>query len=258
MDVQPSTQLRLYVLASGSKGNAAVVEGPEGSVLVDCGLSRRELHRRADLVECDLGRVQAIFITHEHSDHVKGLPVIAKHFDGPIYATPGTAAARKLELEPLTHDSSLEVAGMHVQAFPLSHDVSDPMCFRFDLMYNDVSLDSVGWATDTGKLTKKALKTLHDCRILGIEANHDPEMLADGPYPYYLKARVGGNRGHLSNAQAAQALPELIGAHTKAVVAMHISQNNNEARCVREALTPVVGDSCELYLARQDEPVVIW
>ena len=256
-----TAQMHLYILASGSKGNAAVVEGPNGSVLVDCGLSRRELHRRADTIGCDLDRVCAILITHEHGDHVRGLPVIAKHFDGPIYTTAGTAQARGLELETIAHDATLSLGGMRVQAFPLSHDVSDPACFRFDLLDGTRSVDAVGWATDTGVLTSAAQRILHDCRILGIEANHDPDLLATGPYPYYLKRRVGGSHGHLSNTQAAEALPNLVTRRTQTVVAMHISQKNNTESCVRTALRSAldeIDEQVELVLARQDEPVLVW
>ena len=255
-----SARMHLFVLASGSKGNAAVVEGPEGSVLVDCGLSRRELHRRADACGCDLGRVRAVLVTHEHSDHVKGLPVVRKHFDGPVYATPGTATARGLALEPLAHDATLVLGGMRVQAFPLSHDVADPMCFRFDVLEEGTGavVDSIGWATDTGTLTRQAREVLRGCRILGIEANHDPDMLAHGPYPPFLRARVGGAHGHLSNVQAAKAIPQLVTARTQTVVAMHISQKNNTPALVRATLERAVGDGCELQLASQDEPLVVW
>ena len=253
-----TARMHLYVLASGSKGNAAVVEGPEGSVLVDCGLSRRELRRRADLIGCDLSHVRAILVTHEHGDHIKGLPVIAKHFDGPIYTTAGTARARGLDLETIAHDATLELGGMNVQAFPLSHDVADPLCFRFELRDGDASIDAVGWATDTGVLTPHALSALKGCRILGIEANHDPDMLANGPYPYYLKKRVGGSHGHLSNVQAAKALPKLVTKRTQTVVAMHISQKNNTPARVREALQDSLDERVKLVVASQDEPIVIW
>lgn len=254
-------RMRLYILASGSKGNAAVVEGPDGSVLVDCGLSRRELHRRANLVGCDLDRVCAVLVTHEHGDHTKGLPVICKHFDGPIYATAGTANARAgmacLPLTTMPHDGTLSLGGMRVQAFPLSHDVSDPMCFRFEVVERAVVRDAIGWATDTGVLTKQALAALRGCRILGIEANHDPQMLATGPYPGYLKVRVGGRTGHLSNAQAAEALPELVTSETQAVVAMHISENNNTPELVARALEAAVAGGADVHLASQDVPLVL-
>ena len=130
-------QIHLYILASGSKGNAAVIAGPNGSLLVDCGISRKQLRLRADEVGCDLGRVSAILVTHEHGDHTSGLSVICKHFDGPIFATAGTVAGRKhLSALPFTlidHDETLELCGMRVRAFPTSHDVNDPMCFRFEV-----------------------------------------------------------------------------------------------------------------------------
>lgn len=254
--------IHLHILASGSKGNAAVVEGPSGSVLVDCGISRRELHRRADAAAVDLSRVEAILVTHEHTDHTSGLPVVCKHFDGPVYATFGTAHARPalaaLPFTTVAHDVTLSLGGMHVQAFPLSHDVADPICFRFEAWEQDHLVDALAWATDTGVLTKQAFEALHGCRILGIEANHDREMLATGPYPYFLQKRVGGNHGHLSNAQAAEALPQLLTSETQTVIAMHISQKNNLPSLAHDALCEAVGTRAEVLVASQTEPLTIW
>ena len=256
--------IHLYLLASGSKGNAAVVEGPEGSVLVDCGISRKELRRRAGLVDCDLGRVRAILVTHEHSDHVGGLPVICKHFDGPVYATAGTASCTRLapfDVTAVRHGCTLSLAGMRIQAFPLSHDVADPMAFRFEVPGDDGPRDAVGWATDTGVLTDEARRALRGCRTLGIETNHDPDMLAHGPYPYYLKARVGGSHGHLSNVQAAEALPDLVTSRTETVVGMHVSEKNNRPelaiRTLSEALE-AMGRTPRVRVASQTQPLVIW
>ena len=254
--------MHLYILASGSKGNAAVVEGPEGSVLVDCGLSRRELHRRADLVNCDLSRVCAVLVTHEHGDHTSGLSVIANHFDGPFYATEGTATARthlqRLPFTQVNHDCQLQLGGMSIRAFPTSHDVHDPMCFRFEVLREGRVVDALAWATDTGFLTPAALAALRGCRILGIEANHDPQMLADGPYPYYLKKRVGGDAGHLSNNQAAEALPQLVTEDTETVVAMHISEKNNLPELAEQALLRGVNGRATVRLGSQTKPIVIW
>lgn len=256
-----SSQLRLYILASGSAGNATVVEGPEGSVLVDCGLSRKELRRRAELVDCDLARVCAILITHEHGDHTKGIPVVAKHFDGTIYATTGTMEARTalapVAYEPLTSGDTISIGGMRVRCFSLSHDVEDPIAFRFDVCDGDELIDSVGWATDTGVLTDSALEILAGCRILGIETNHCPKMLANGPYPYYLKQRVGGSHGHLSNDQAVEALARLVTDRTETVVGMHISQENNRPSLARKVLEEAVGDRVEVRIAKQFDPIVV-
>lgn len=265
-------QIHLHVLASGSKGNAALVEGPGGFVLVDCGISNRELQRRTGELGLDLGRVRAVLLSHEHSDHTRGLPVFAKHFDGPLYATAGTVGARKdlmgLAFRLVDHSCELDLAGMHVRAFPTSHDVADPMCFRFE-----TDDDALGYCTDTGTLTHEALELLFGVRILALESNHDQKMLACGPYPAYLKARVGGERGHLSNAQAAEALRELVDEDTETVVAMHLSQENNRpSTCVR-TLAEAVGAAAvddtwgeartpdgllSICAAAQDWPMTIW
>jgi phosphoribosyl 1,2-cyclic phosphodiesterase len=254
--------IHLHILASGSKGNAAVVEGPTGSVLVDCGISRRELRRRADLAMCDLSRVEAILVTHEHTDHTSGLPVVCKHFDGPVYATFGTAHARpalaSLPFTTVARNATLSLGGMRIQAFPLSHDVADPVCFRFEVWEQSHLVDALAWATDTGVLTRQALEALRGCRILGIEANHDREMLVNGPYPYYLQKRVGGDHGHLSNAQAAEVLPQLLTPETQTVVAMHVSQKNNLPELAEDALAQAVGTQAEVLVASQTEPITIW
>ncbi|MGN0055469.1 MAG: MBL fold metallo-hydrolase [Atopobiaceae bacterium] len=236
--------IHLYVLASGSKGNAAVVAGPTGSVLVDCGISRRALHQRADQVGCDLDRVQAILVTHEHADHTDGLSVVMNHFDGPIYATAGTAAGRKflahIPFQLVDHDATLQLGGMQVQCFGTSHDVNDPMCFRFSVQDGNQD-DALGWVTDTGYLSDRALDLLYGCRILGIESNHDPRMLQTGPYPGFLKQRIASDIGHLSNDQAADALRDLVTPQTETVVGLHLSQENNRPSLACRTLAAAVG-----------------
>ena len=267
-------EIHLHVLASGSKGNAALVEGPEGSVLVDCGISRRALLGRAEELGVDVGRVVAVVLTHEHSDHVGGLSVFCNRFDGPLFATAGTVAARRYLTElPFTlvgHADELELAGMRVRTFPTSHDVADPVGLRFS-----TDDDALGFCTDTGELGEEALEALAGVRILALESNHDERMLAAGDYPAYLKARVAGPTGHLSNAQAAAALARLVGPDTETVVAMHLSQENNRPSvCVRtlaeavgaevatgedgrpEARTP--DGRLTICCAAQDWPLTVW
>ena len=232
-------QIHLHVLASGSKGNAAVVEGPGGLVLVDCGISRKALLGRADELGLDLSRVAGVVLTHEHSDHVGGLSVFCNHYDGPMYATAGTAGARRylatMPFEVVGSSDEFELAGMRVRTFPTSHDVADPVGLRFE-----ADDDALGFCTDTGELGEEALRGLAGTRILALESNHDERMLATGDYPAYLKVRVGGPCGHLSNAQAAAALGRLVGPDTETVVAMHLSQENNRpSLCVRELAAAV-------------------
>lgn len=267
-------KIHLHVLASGSKGNAALVEGPEGLVLVDCGISRRALLGRAAELGVDMGRVRAVLLTHEHADHVGGLTVFCNHFDGKLVATAGTVAARgylsNLPFTIIGHSDAVEVAGMEVRAFPTSHDVADPVGFRFS-----TGDDVLGFCTDTGVLGDEAMEALADARILALESNHDERMLASGPYPGYLKARVAGPTGHLSNAQAAEGLRNLVGDDTETVVAMHLSQENNRpSTCVRtlaaavgaemasgadgrpEARTP--DGRLTICCAAQDWPLSVW
>lgn len=233
-------KIHLHILASGSKGNACVVEGPEGSVLIDCGISRRELISRAAVLGIDVGRVQALLLTHEHSDHVAGVTVFCKHFEGELLATAGTVSARNylsgLPFSCFSPGDTREIAGMAVQIFPTSHDVADPVGFRFEC-----SGDALGYCTDTGMLTRSSLEALRGCRILAIESNHDSSMLERGPYPAFLKARVRSTGGHLSNDQAAEALPRLVTDDTEAVVAMHISEKNNRPGIAVRTLAEAVG-----------------
>ncbi|HJA29406.1 MAG TPA: MBL fold metallo-hydrolase [Candidatus Olsenella pullicola] len=267
-------EIHLHVLASGSKGNAALIEGPGGIVLVDDGISRKALLARADELGVDANRIVGVILTHEHSDHVGGLSVFCNRFDGPLFATAGTAGARRYLAElPFTlvgHDDEFELAGMRVRTFPTSHDVADPVGLRFS-----TEDDALGFCTDTGKLGEKALEALSGTRILALESNHDERMLATGDYPAYLKARVGGPCGHLSNARAAEALERLVGEDTETVVAMHLSQENNRPSiCVRtlaEAVGAQVGADDEgrpeartkdgrltICCAAQDWPMSVW
>ena len=245
--------IHLHILASGSKGNACVVEGPRGSVLIDCGISRRSLLGRAAELGIDMGRVQALLVTHEHSDHVSGISVFAKGFNGELFATAGTVGARSylasLPFKTFKPGDALEVAGMRVQTFHTSHDVIDPVGFRFEC-----GADALGYCTDTGVLTPQAREALRGCRILALESNHDVKMLKNGPYPAFLQARILGAGGHLSNDQAAEALPQLLCDGTETVVAMHLSEKNNLPSIARRALEAVVGGRAAVVIAAQDAP----
>jgi len=267
-----SPQIHVHVLASGSKGNATIIEGPEGYVLIDCGISLRSLRSRAAELGLDLADVRAVLVTHEHSDHVSGLSVLCNHYEGPLYATAGTVGARdylgNLGFDLIEREDELDLAGMRVSVFPTSHDVADPVAFRFQ-----TDDDTVGYCTDTGVLTPLAHGLLHGCRILALEANHDVQMLRNGPYPAFLKRRVGGEKGHLSNDQAAEALGDLVTDATQTVIAMHISQKNNRpSTCVRTLAAAVGAEAANstfteartpdgmltIVAAAQDRPLSVW
>ncbi len=227
--------LKLHVLGSGSKGNCAVVEAPDGLVMVDAGLSCRETVRRMRAAGLDEGDVKALVVTHEHSDHVAGVPVWCKRFDGAVLASAGTLEARQklagIRAETFRPGDELDVCGMRVRTFATSHDVVNPVGLRFELQG-----DAIAIATDTGTLPEGALAALADARVLAIECNHDVGMLKRGEYPAYLKARILSDTGHLSNAQAAAAAADLVTDRTEEVLAMHLSQDNNRPSLAVRAL----------------------
>lgn len=227
--------LKLHVLASGSKGNCALVQAPDGLIMVDCGLSRKETLARMHALGLDERDVQALLVTHEHGDHVRGMPVWCKHFHGAVFASQGTLES-KGALAAIAHETfdpgdELDVCGVRIRIFSTSHDVENPVGFRFSC-----AGDSIAYATDTGVLSSTALATLADARVLALESNHDVAMLKEGEYPAYLKARILSEVGHLSNAQAAEAAPALVTDRTEHLVAMHLSQDNNRPSLAVKAL----------------------
>ena len=228
--------LRLHVLGTGSKGNSCVLETPEACILIDCGLSCRQIFTRMQTLGLDPARIGAIIVTHEHTDHIGGLRVTASKARVPVYASRGTAGSepwpRGVLAEELQARRSLTVCGVRVTPFDVPHDATEPMGFRFER-----AGDAVGYCTDMGHLTDEAGEYLRDARILALESNHDPAMLSAYPgYPYALKQRIGGDSGHLSNDQAADALGELVTSATQTLVGMHISQHTNLPSICRRAL----------------------
>lgn len=235
-----ATRLHLHVLGSGSKGNCVLVEGPEGIIMVDDGFSRREVLRRMNALGIDEALVRAVIITHEHSDHVKGLPVWCKRFAGELYASKGTPGTRStisdLPFFEFEAGDELEIAGIAVRTFPTSHDVANPIGLRFDCRD-----DSIGLMTDTGIVSPQAREVLEGSRILALESNHDVSMLRNGDYPRHLQDRILSEKGHLSNEQAAEAVTAVVGDRTEYVVAMHISQENNRPSLAVRSLAGALG-----------------
>lgn len=240
MDTGKSGALRLHILGSGSKGNCALVEGPQGLIMIDDGFSKREVLRRMHELGLDEHDVRALLLTHEHTDHVSGISVWCRAFKIDLFASVGTPETRSyLDALPFCEfipGKAFEVAGVSVQTFPTSHDVVNPVGFRFDC-----SGDSIGYATDTGILTDAAADALEDVRILALESNHDVPMLRTGSYPRYLQDRIISDTGHLSNEQASDSAADLVGPRTEQLVAMHISQENNRPSLAVRSLAGTLG-----------------
>lgn len=244
-------QLHLHVLGSGSKGNCALIEGPQGLIMIDNGFSRREALGRMHQLGLSERNVCTLIITHEHSDHVKGVGVWTRAFSTPVFAARGTMAARAslkdIDAEEFDPGDELVIAGVRVQTFSTSHDVTNPCGMAFSLdSANDRSAgadgtDTIGFVTDTGVLVRDAASLLYGSRILALESNHDVSMLRCGPYPRQLQDRILSDYGHLSNEQAADAAAKLISDNTQSLVAMHISQENNRPSLAVRALAHAVG-----------------
>jgi phosphoribosyl 1,2-cyclic phosphodiesterase len=222
--------LRLVVLGSGSGGNAVVVESGGARVLVDAGFSCRELERRMRAVGLDPDSIDALLLTHEHEDHVRGAGRFALRHHVPVWATKGTLAGTELPADVVARVSILdsgrpvEIAGQFaVEPFAIPHDAREPVGFVLE----DRSGRRVGIAGDLGCRSKLAWARLVELDLLVLEANHDLDMLRCGPYPWALKQRVAGRHGHLSNVEASDGLPELLSARLRAIVAYHLSRVNN-------------------------------
>ena len=231
--------MEVVVLASGSSGNAALVTSGETSVLVDAGISARALRTRLFEFGRQVEEIAAIVLTHEHSDHVKGLEVLLKRDPIPVFATAGTWSRLEVRSESggeLVSGTRLRVGELTVLPVATSHDACEPVA-----MVVDDGHGQLGLCTDTGVFTKLLAQRFGGCELLLIEANHDADMLRHGPYPWPLKQRIASRHGHLANHQTAEALDELGTLHTRAVVGLHLSEHNNQPAMVTEVLRHAVG-----------------
>lgn len=223
-------RLSVRFVGSGSSGNAAALSYGDACVLLDCGFGPRTLKQRLASCGVDAARVQAVLITHEHSDHVAGLKLFARRPDVVICATAKTSAALSFgpraacQRHGIQPGQTFEVGPFSITPFAISHDAADPVCYRFALPDGTVA----AFATDLGYPNREALAALANADIVGIESNHDPELLRTGPYPSFLKQRIRSEVGHLSNQQAADTLAAIAGPRLRQLFLMHLSQTNNQ------------------------------
>jgi len=230
--------LRVVFLGSGSSGNAAAITDGTTTVLVDCGFSAREVAQRLSTANISPRSVCAVLVTHEHVDHVRGVGVFARRHatQCAVLATAGTRSRAALDtgamcVEVVRAGKPTRVGTLDVLPFSTSHDAAEPVGFRIDSCGS-----AIGIATDTGVLTDEAAEALQGVDILCLESNHDVGMLEHGPYPAFLKRRIRSHAGHLSNADAADALSRLASDRLVAVFALHRSRTNNTAELAAAAL----------------------
>lgn len=228
--------MRFASLGSGSRGNATLIEAGNTRVLLDCGFSVRELERRLEMLGATADTLDAVLVTHEHGDHVRGVGPLTRRYRLPVWMTDGTYRQGRFGELPdrrcfSGHQPPFSIGDIEVTPFPIPHDAREPA--QFVLGYGGLRL---GILTDAGAVTPHVTETLQACDALMLECNHDTEMLANGPYPPALQARVGGRLGHLSNHQAADLLGQVEHGRFRHLVAVHLSEKNNTPGHVRETL----------------------
>ncbi len=224
--------MNLCSIASGSSGNCTFVGSEHTKLLVDAGISGKKIENGLNSIDVSPQDIQGILITHEHADHIQGLGVLARRYHTPIYGTAETInsilrmnSIGRISDELLHYvvpDETFQINDITVEPFSTSHDASNPVCYTFQ-----ADGHKIGMATDLGKYDDYIISKLTESEILLLEANHDVNMLMVGGYPYYLKQRILGDRGHLSNENSARLICRLFHEKLKYITLAHLSKENN-------------------------------
>ncbi|QNO15042.1 MBL fold metallo-hydrolase [Alkalicella caledoniensis] len=222
--------MKLFSVASGSSGNCIYYSDGETDILVDAGLSGKKIQLGLDQFGVDPKGLKGILVTHEHNDHIIGVGIMARRFKLPIYLTERTYLACKDSLGKIDNNlinhfdvgEKFDIGNMKVEAFSTYHDAVDPVGFTITSKEQ-----KLGFLTDTGIVDQRVMETIYNSDILLIESNHDEKMVETGPYPWGLKKRILGEKGHLSNTVAGEVLVEVLKGKTKKVLLAHLSEENN-------------------------------
>ena len=248
------------MLGSGSRGNSTLIATEKARILVDAGFSKRETYARLDSIGEECGGFDAILVSHEHIDHVKGLETLATDSKAPIYISAITRDTitwncRAKTFELFTPGEAFTVGDIEVSPFTIPHDAADPVAFRIDTQGI-----RIGVVTDLGYIPEHVKRHLNGCHCLIFESNHDLEMLKIGPYPWHVKQRVMSRHGHLSNLATADFLRNDFDGAAQVLVLAHLSENNNHPEIVRmsaeEALNARASthNGLQMHLASQTIP----
>lgn len=232
--------IRFAMLGSGSKGNATLIEHGGTRVLIDCGFQLREAEARLLRLGVEPGSLSAVLVTHEHSDHLGGVGRFARRHRVPVYMTYGTRRAwQDPEVPHLIRFSPQQrfaIGGLAIEPYPVPHDAEEPCQYVVAAAGR-----RIGILSDAGHISPHMRATLADCDALMLECNHDPQMLREGPYHASLKRRVGGERGHLSNGQAAALLHGYALERLQHLVLTHLSETNNRPELALAAVQEAIG-----------------
>lgn len=263
--------MTIYTLFSGSRGNAIFVRSGENCILVDAGCSCRAISQALERIGQSLCDIRAIFITHEHSDHIKALPILLKKHPIPVHVSTGTADALKMAgidstcifahapCETVVIGESKDA--LSVTSFATPHDSRMSVGYRITARENGVT-ETAAIATDIGHITDEIRRGVTGVTSLILEANHDENMLLMGPYPYELKRRILSDHGHLSNSACGELLAQLIESGTKHILLAHLSEENNTPELAFLTVKQTLGlrgytltEDYTLAVAKKDEPV---
>jgi len=232
--------VQIHILASGSTGNAIYLNIGQARILVDAGISARRIEQGLAAIGVKAGDLDAVLITHEHSDHIKGLEVLTRKHELPIYtrertreAIPGQEKMTGCKWQNIDQDFS--IGALEIRAFGISHDAADPVGFCFH--YKQYKWVIV---TDLGIVTPGVEKALSGADLAVLESNHDPDLLKNGPYPSFLKQRILGKQGHLSNQDTAALLCRIAPLKRMQVFLAHLSQQNNRPQLAEQTVTAIL------------------
>lgn len=238
--------MKVSVLASGSKGNVTYVEDGNTRILIDIGMRCIYVEEKLKEMDVDPKTINAILITHTHTDHIQGLKTFARKYNTKVYISPKMESEIEAKnIEYLTKE--MTIGDIDIKVFKTSHDVPS---------YGYILKDELVYITDTGYINNKYFDMLRNKKIYIMESNHDIEMLEEGPYPYHLKQRVWSDKGHLSNKMSAEYLSNLIGDNTYAVILAHLSEINNKEELALQEFNEKENNRRveKLIVARQKEP----
>ncbi len=228
---------------SGSNGNCYYVGNHEEAVLIDAGISCRETEKRMARIGLSMDKVKAIFVSHEHSDHIQGVPVLSKKYNLPVFITPRTTFGGRQFINqdlvyPFVAYKAMSIGNISVTAFPKFHDAAEPHSFVITCSGVKVAV-----ITDIGMVCDHVVRNFADCHAAFLEANYDEEMLMNGRYPYHLKRRISGGRGHLSNKQALNLFINHKPAHMSHLLLSHLSKDNNDPEMVKKLFDSHAGNT---------------
>lgn len=244
--------LYLCSLNSGSNANCYYIGNDNEAILVDTGLSVRETERRMKLRELEMEKVKAIFISHEHSDHITGMSGLSRKYRIPVYITAGTFNGANMPLdEGLRHsfrnEKAVQIGGLRILPFKKSHDAADPHSFM--ITGNGIN---VGVITDIGYACKRVLNYFGQCHASFLESNYCEDMLLNGSYPWPLKKRIHGDEGHLSNKQALELFQHYRSPELELLILSHLSKNNNTPEIVEQLFSPYAASTRIIVASRYE------